>query len=358
MLRAVQAGSRPVAPMSWSRRERRQVRRPAGRTGRRRRRRRRAVARRRRRSPGGRDGRGVGGVRLAGGDREVPGVHGDLVERDEGGLVGGHLDRAGHRDAVVRRRVLPRLAELAEGGRDPVAEAVLEPRSVGGRGMCGAGRPCGRRARTPRRARRCGRGGRPRSTPGRASGRSAGRRGRPARGRRGRWWSVGGQRVPCESDSLGDADSSAASVGLAVDEDAGSLACADSLADSLAGSLADSLVESVDSGVEGDAGSDGESVGRRCGRRRTTESTTAGRSAASAGGRAAGPSRRCPRPAAARRTATGRTRARRAARWRARRRSWRRRPAPASRPCCPGSVARGSSSRAGSGRRSRCAAGR
>ena len=61
--------------------------------------------------------------------------------------------------------------------------------------------------------------GRRRSSPGRASGRSAGRRGRRARGRRGRWWSVGGQRVPCESDSLGDADSSVASVGLAVDED-------------------------------------------------------------------------------------------------------------------------------------------
>ena len=64
-------------------------------------------------------------------------MHRDLVERDEGGLVGRHLDRAGHRDAVVRRGVLPRLTEVAEGGRDPVAEAVLEPRPVDRRGMCG-----------------------------------------------------------------------------------------------------------------------------------------------------------------------------------------------------------------------------
>ena len=119
---------------------------PAGRTVRRRRRLRQQAARSWRRSRGQPDGSRIRGVGLPGGNGEVPGVHGHLVDGDEGGDVAGHLDRPGHGHAVVRRGVAPRLSELDELGADPVPPAVLEAGAVGG-GVAAAGSPsCAQRA--------------------------------------------------------------------------------------------------------------------------------------------------------------------------------------------------------------------
>ena len=71
------------------------------------------------------DGRRVRVVLLPGGDREVPGVDGDLVQRHQGGRVGGHLDGAGLGGAFVRRGVAPGVRERSQ----PVGD--LERQSSG-----------------------------------------------------------------------------------------------------------------------------------------------------------------------------------------------------------------------------------
>src|SRR3546814_13993023 len=61
-------------------------------------------------------------VGLAGGAGQVPAVDHHLLEGDEPGDRGGHLDRAGHGHALPRRRVAPRCDETVERGGDGRAD--------------------------------------------------------------------------------------------------------------------------------------------------------------------------------------------------------------------------------------------
>ena len=88
----------------------------------------------------------VGVVRLAGRHREVPGVHGDLVQRDEGGRVCGHLDGAGLGGALVRRGVAPRLGQGGQPVGDLRAPVVRQCRRRRRWGcLRRAAPPCGQR---------------------------------------------------------------------------------------------------------------------------------------------------------------------------------------------------------------------